>query len=57
MIQSADEFVRLRTSERHEDYLRASREEAAIGVWLDVMEKYPYSYVLNNPITFVDPAA
>lgn len=41
MIQSAEEFVRLRTSESRDDYARAAEEEAAIGVWLDVIERYP----------------
>ena len=41
MIESAEEFVRLRTSENPEDYLLAAQDEAAPGVWLDLIERYP----------------
>jgi len=41
MIQSADEFVRLRSSPEQRDYSRAATEEAAPGVWLEVIERYP----------------
>ena len=41
MINSAKEFVDLRTSERSDDYLRAARESAPLEVWFDIVGKYP----------------
>ncbi|HAD13976.1 MAG TPA: hypothetical protein DCF33_16245 [Saprospirales bacterium] len=41
MIQSAEEFIRLRDSEIREEYYRATFEEAEEGVWERVIEKYP----------------
>lgn len=41
MIESAEEFIRLATSEVMEEYLRAAREDAPEHVWLDVIERYP----------------
>ena len=41
MILSAEEFVRLRTSEREEEYNLAGHSEAPLEVWLEVIEKYP----------------
>lgn len=41
MIDSADEFVRLRTSEEPAEYNRAATEEAAEQTWLDVIERFP----------------
>jgi hypothetical protein len=41
MINSAKEFVDLRTSEHPDDYLRAARDSASLEVWLEVTEKYP----------------
>ena len=41
MIVSADEFVRLRTSDEPEEYRRAALEDASESVWLDVVEHYP----------------
>src|SRR5262249_30672705 len=40
-IESAEEFVRLRTSERPEDYLRAAREPASSEVWDAVIDDHP----------------
>lgn len=40
-IESADEFVRLRYSNNPADYQRAAGEEAAVGVWRDVIDRYP----------------
>lgn len=40
-IHSADEFVRLRCSDEPADYQRAAGDEAAIGVWRDVIDRYP----------------
>lgn len=41
MIESADEFKRLRESENSEEYSRASQEEAKIEVWEEVLNVYP----------------
>ncbi len=41
MIESAEEFKRLRESEVPEEYHRAAHEEADIQVWNEVLEKYP----------------
>jgi hypothetical protein len=40
-IESAAEFVRLRYSDEPADYRRAAGEDAAPGVWTDVMRDYP----------------
>jgi hypothetical protein len=41
MIQSAEEFVRLRKSDKEYEYRRAGREEASVEVWVDIISKYP----------------
>jgi hypothetical protein len=41
VIDSADEFVRLRTSEDQQEQDRASREQASVGTWLEVIERFP----------------
>lgn len=41
VIESAEEFVRLRTSEIMEEYNRAAHDEAPESVWLDVIARYP----------------
>lgn len=41
MIESAEEFVRLRFSENPQDYRRASSESASVEVWTEVVERYP----------------
>jgi hypothetical protein len=41
VIKSADEFVRLRTSEDPEEYGRAARDEASEATWLEVIERFP----------------
>lgn len=50
MIESAEEFVRLRTSSLPEEYLRAAEEEATTNVWIDVIQRYPgmRSWVAHN---------
>lgn len=40
-IESAAEFVALRTSENPDQYHRAAHEEAPLEVWLDVIRQYP----------------
>lgn len=42
MIETAEDFVRLRTSENPDEYYRAAHEEAATATWLDVIERYPH---------------
>lgn len=41
MINSAAEFLALRTSDDPADQRRAGHEAADVAVWLDVIEKYP----------------
>ncbi|MBY5921733.1 HEAT repeat domain-containing protein [Ferrimonas balearica] len=41
MIESAEEFKRLRESNVVEEYTRAAHEEAPVEVWEAVLEKYP----------------
>jgi hypothetical protein len=41
MIGSADEFVRLRTSDEPDEYRRAAMDEAPESVWLEVVRAYP----------------
>jgi len=41
MIESAEEFKRLRESDIPEEYNRAAYEEAETEVWKDVLEKHP----------------
>lgn len=41
MIESADEFLRLRTSEVAEEYRRAAEEEAPLAVWMDLIARFP----------------
>lgn len=50
VIESADEFVRLRTSPDPEEYRRAAHEEATEQTWTEVIERYPdmRSWVAHN---------
>jgi hypothetical protein len=41
MIESAEEFVRLRDSEEKAEYDRSALEEAPVSVWRDVIFRYP----------------
>ena len=41
MIKSAEEFVRLRTSDKMDEYNIAGSEPAPISVWLDIIARYP----------------
>lgn len=41
MINSAEEFVILRTSETHAEYMRAAHEDASDIVWIDVLCRFP----------------
>jgi hypothetical protein len=41
MIDSAEEFIRLRTSEKREEYGRAVHEAAPIAVWEVLIEQHP----------------
>lgn len=42
MITSAEEFLRLRTSQEQRDYSRAATEDVASpGVWWDIISLYP----------------
>jgi hypothetical protein len=41
VIESAEEFVRLRSSEDPAEYRRAAWEEAPLEVWYEVIERFP----------------
>lgn len=41
MILSAEEFVRLRSSDLREEYSRAREDEAPVAVWTDVIAQFP----------------
>lgn len=41
MIESADEFVRLRTSADPAEYQRAARDDATERTWRDVIARFP----------------
>jgi hypothetical protein len=41
MINTAEEFIRLRTSSVPEEYGRAGRDEASYEVWIEIIEKHP----------------
>ncbi len=41
MIETAEEFVRLRNSEIQAEYHRAAHEEAPLEVWQDVLLRFP----------------
>ena len=41
MIESVEEFYRLRNSEDPEEYKRAANEEAPIEIWYEVLERFP----------------
>ena len=50
MIKSADDFVKLRTSEIKEEYDRSTHDTADISTWTEVIEKYPdyKEWVIHN---------
>lgn len=56
MIDSAEEFVRLRTSDSREDYLRASKEGAPVEVWLKIISDYPEmkEWVVHNKTVSIE---
>jgi hypothetical protein len=59
MIESARQFVALRTSDRPEDYLRAANDSAETEVWLEVLRDFPEmkSWVAHNksvPVEILD---
>ncbi|WP_435165804.1 hypothetical protein [Paenibacillus glycanilyticus] len=41
MINSAEEFYQLRTSENPEEYLKAAWDEAKTETWLEIIKNYP----------------
>jgi hypothetical protein len=58
MIESAEEFARLRRSEVPEEYNRANDESAPLSVWLDVLRDYPelrryVAYNSTSPIAIL----
>jgi hypothetical protein len=50
MIKSADEFIRLRTSEIKEEYDHSEHDNADITTWTEVIDKYPdyKEWVIHN---------
>jgi hypothetical protein len=59
MINSAEEFVALRSSEILEEYLRAATEPAPIEVWHEVIDRFPEmkTWVAHNktiPVEILD---
>lgn len=50
MIESADEFARLRSSSNPDEYGRAAHDEAPLEVWMEVIRRYPdmRSWVAHN---------
>ena len=50
VITTAEEFVRLRESDKLEEYQRAAHEEAPVEVWQDVISRYPHmrTWVAHN---------
>jgi hypothetical protein len=41
MINSAEEFILLRNSEKRDEYIRAASEDASDLVWIDVISRFP----------------
>jgi len=53
VIESAEEFVRLRTSQTTEEYRRAAQEEAQVATWTEIIECFPemrFSGVQNKSV-------
>lgn len=50
MITSADEFIKLRTSELIEDQHRATHDHAELAIWNEIIDKYPEykEWVIHN---------
>jgi hypothetical protein len=53
VIESAEEFVVLRTSDKEDEYLRAASEAASDAVWFEVIDRYPdmRQWVAHNKTT------
>ena len=59
MITSANEFIRLRTSELKQEYDRAASDEAPLDVWWELVRKHPDMkvWVVHNktvPLAILD---
>jgi hypothetical protein len=50
MINSAEEFIKLRTSNSKEDVDRATYDDAEAQTWIEVIDKYPTykEWVIHN---------
>lgn len=50
MIETADEFARLRNSDQIDEQTRATHDSADINVWLDVINKFPdlKTWIIHN---------
>lgn len=56
MIISADEFARLRTSEKPDEYLRAANDEATLSIWKEIISGFPEmrTWVAHNKTVPID---
>lgn len=56
MIESVEEFIRLRRSEDPAEYLRAAHDEAPLAVWLDLIAHHPgmRSWAAHNKTVPID---
>jgi len=59
MINSAEEFISLRTSDVNAEYYRASHDDAEDATWLDIIQRFPaYKvWVIHNktiPLTILE---
>lgn len=41
MIKTAEEFIRLRNSDKPEEYRRAATEAAETGLWIEIISQFP----------------
>jgi hypothetical protein len=50
MINSADEFIQLRTSSKPSECLRAASDKAPVEVWHEIIDRHPHmrSWVAHN---------
>ena len=61
-IQSAQEFITLRSSDDREMYDRAAREDAPLEIWLELIERHPamrkwVAYNKTVPLEILDTLA
>ncbi|RZK18555.1 MAG: hypothetical protein EOO56_15815 [Hymenobacter sp.] len=59
MINSAEEFIRLRISDVETEYYRVSHDDAADATWLEIIQRFPdyKAWVIHNktvPLTILE---